>query len=302
MADVLFLPTTKEGYNALLVVVDLGSHLFDIEPIKDKTSETLLEALKKIYERGILKKPEYSMATDDGSEWLKVFGQWLYDNSIFHKVARANRHTQQAPAENKNKQLGRLFNGYMNAMEEKTGEQFNEWTNVVDIVRKKLNKVTKREEKDWMKKEPKKDPDDIEPKYAEPKYKIGQTMYYKSEHPLNALGQKQPTNRFREADYRFNRIEPRKITRILDYPPPIYHRYLLKDVKNVSFTENELKPAPTQDNKYVVREILEKKMINKKPHYLIWWKGYKKSESTYEPEKNLIEDGFKDMIDDFNSR
>jgi hypothetical protein len=41
-------------------------------------------------------------------------------------------------------------------------------------------------------------------------------------------------------------------------------------------------------------------MINKKPFYLVKWKGYKFDEATYEPEQNLIEDGLQKMIDDFN--
>ena len=37
MADLLFLPKTKEGYRYLLVVVDLASNDFDIEPLKTKS-------------------------------------------------------------------------------------------------------------------------------------------------------------------------------------------------------------------------------------------------------------------------
>ena len=36
MADLLFLPTTKKGYKYLLVVVDLATNEFDLEPLKDK--------------------------------------------------------------------------------------------------------------------------------------------------------------------------------------------------------------------------------------------------------------------------
>lgn len=37
MADLLILPKTASGYIGLLVVVDLGTSNFDIEPIKGKT-------------------------------------------------------------------------------------------------------------------------------------------------------------------------------------------------------------------------------------------------------------------------
>ena len=49
MADVLFLPTTKEGYKDCLSIVDLGNDEFDIEPMKDKEAATVLESMKKIF-------------------------------------------------------------------------------------------------------------------------------------------------------------------------------------------------------------------------------------------------------------
>ncbi len=34
-------------------------------------------------------------------------------------------------------------------------------------------------------------------------------------------------------------------------------------------------------------------------YYKIWWQGYKKKEATWESKKNLIEDGAKVMIDNY---
>lgn len=39
MADLLMLPTTKSGYKYCLVMVDLSTHEFDIEEMKNKNSE-----------------------------------------------------------------------------------------------------------------------------------------------------------------------------------------------------------------------------------------------------------------------
>ena len=47
MCDLLFLPTAQMGYKYLLVIVDLASDKFDIEPIKNKDSSTVLNAMKK---------------------------------------------------------------------------------------------------------------------------------------------------------------------------------------------------------------------------------------------------------------
>jgi hypothetical protein len=51
MADVLFLPKTKYRYSYLFVIVDLWSNKFDIEPIRTKTPDEVLKALKKILTR-----------------------------------------------------------------------------------------------------------------------------------------------------------------------------------------------------------------------------------------------------------
>jgi len=77
-------------------------------------------------------------------------------------------------------------------------------------------------------------------------------IYYKSEIPLSALGYKQPTDRFRVGDYRYNLYDPRKIVKILYYPNNV--RYLLDGKLNVSYAESELKPASAA--KYIVKSIL----------------------------------------------
>jgi hypothetical protein len=47
MADLLHLPQTKYRYSYLLVVTDLWSNSFDIEPVRYKTPEDVLKAMKK---------------------------------------------------------------------------------------------------------------------------------------------------------------------------------------------------------------------------------------------------------------
>ena len=44
MAGVLFLPKTKYRYSYLLVITDLWSRKFDIEPIRTKTPDEVLKA------------------------------------------------------------------------------------------------------------------------------------------------------------------------------------------------------------------------------------------------------------------
>jgi hypothetical protein len=113
MADILFLPTSKEGFKYLLVMVDLATDAFDVEPLKSKSAEAVLAGMLRLFKRKYLKKPYASIRTDSGSEFQSVFHKYLYDNSILHKVALPNRHKQLANVESLNRTLGRLINGYL---------------------------------------------------------------------------------------------------------------------------------------------------------------------------------------------
>lgn len=233
MADVLFLPTTRYRYKYLFVIVDLWSDAFDIEPIRTKTPEDVLKALKKVLSRQFIPNIEASIRTDSGSEFKGIFHRWLHDHNILQRVAEPKRHQQLANVDNLIKTLGRLLNGYMNAKEEETGKQYKQWTDVIDIIRNDLNNMRLKEDGD--------------PQYgifappteAKPKFKVGDMVYYKSEVPRNAFGEIQPTKNFREGDYRWNINDIKKIKAILFYPKNI--RYLLEGKNNVSYTASELK-------------------------------------------------------------
>jgi hypothetical protein len=297
MADLLFLPTTEEGYKYCLVVVDLASNEFDIEPLRTKEPKEVLQALKTMFKRNYIHKPEYTIQTDNGNEFKGVFDKWLYDESILHKTTVPDRHSQNSNVESLNKQLGRLFNGYMNKIEEKTGKRFNEWTNIVETVREELNKIRKQKlPKDWV------DYDYADPTFdTKPKYKVGDIVYRQLEAPKDALGHDQPTKNFRMGDYRWDIKQPRKIVQVIPYAGDVPWRYLLEGLNNVSFTKDQLKLAPEneKESKFIVERILQKKTVKKKDFYLIKWKKQKVSEAGWESKEKLIEDGIGDMIDEF---
>ena len=79
-ADLLLLPTTKTGhgytYKYLLVIDDIWSNYFDIEPLqlKSKDSETVKDAMLKMFKRSTyIKKPKASIRTDSGPEFKGEF-------------------------------------------------------------------------------------------------------------------------------------------------------------------------------------------------------------------------------------
>ena len=111
--DLLMLPNDA-GYKYALVVSDIASREFDAEPLKDKTPQTVLNALKPIYKRKYLKQPKYEVQTDGGVEFMGPVHQYfINDLKVRHRRALAGRHTQQAVVEYLNRELGRVLNRSM---------------------------------------------------------------------------------------------------------------------------------------------------------------------------------------------
>jgi hypothetical protein len=294
MSDLLFLPTTKQGFKFLLVVVDLATRLFDVEPLKTKSAQTVLDALQKIYKRKTITQPYASLTTDMGTEFQGTFHKWLYNHDILQKVAVAGRHKQLSMVESLNKQLGRLLNGYMNSKEEETGRPYREWTDVLPVLRTELNKIRERNlPKDPV--PPLKVPDVESP----PKYKKGDYVHYKLDAPENILGEKQNTANFRMGDRRWSSTS-HQITSVImmnDFPN---WRYTLEGVPNVSYSEYELIPSEQTQTTFKVKQILEKKKVKNRIHYLVWFRGDLKKNAVWLPRTQLIEDGVGEMLKAFD--
>ena len=293
MSDIIFLPTSN-GYKYLLVMVDLATDAFDIEPLKNKNAHETLIGMKKMFARNHIKKPYASIRTDDGGEFKGEFEKYLYDNSILHKIALPFRHSQLSNVDSLCNQIDRILVGYMNLKEKETGKTYHHWTDIIDTVRKELNEMRLRSV-----------PKDIyDYKYPifnskhSNKYKVGDIVYRQLDVPHNALGHQENTTKFRTGDYRWDLV-PRKVDKVLYYSGKVPYRYMLDSIPNASFTEKQLLPAREKESQFIVKQIIDKKIIKKQVYYLIWWKGYLKKDSTWESAKNLIEDGLQDMIDNF---
>ena len=289
-ADLLYLPTDKDGFKYLLSCVDLATDGFDIEPIKDKSSESTVHAFKNMFKRRNIKKPIISIRTDNGTEFKHNFDEFLNEtkNKIFHSVSLPYRHKQLANVENLNKQVGTILNMYMNHKEIETGEQYNEWTDILKIIRTELNKERKLKMpsyKNW-------NMTMFDPKTAgKPTYKINDIVHEKLEIPKNALNNKQSTTKFRVSDFRYS-TTPKKIINVIYMPDEPYYRYMLEGMPNVSYSDNELMRAnkTEKETKFEVEKFIKKKTTKGKISYLVKWKGYKVIESNFESQEKLIED------------
>jgi hypothetical protein len=291
MQDLLELPKNKEGYKYLVVLCDIANNAFDIEPIKFKTPKSVLDATLEMFKRKYISKPYASIRTDGGNEFKGVYSKWLYDNNILHKIGVKN--TQLANVERLNGELAYLFNEYMNAKEKATGKVYREWTDVIDVVRHDLNKLRKIDlSKISYFDQP------IFNALKPPTYKVNDFVYYKLQEPENALGNKQETTNFRAGDFRWSNIA-KKIVQVIFMNDEPYYRYILSEMPNVSFSEHELRKAVETEETYKLKKIIGKKTEKRKIYYLCWWKNYKKAESTWEPKTELIKDGLKDEIDEY---
>ena len=67
---------------------------------------------------------------------------------------------------------------------------------------------------------------------------------------------------------------------------PVFHASMLQPCDQ--FIPLQTKPTLIEsDEEYEVERILGKKIISGTVHYLVKWKGYDISESTWEPKQNL---------------
>jgi hypothetical protein len=75
---------------------------------------------------------------------------------------------------------------------------------------------------------------------------------------------------------------------------PVFHISLLKPYQEMSNEFIQLTPPPPppiiiseNEEEYEVEAILDKKLVRKKPYYLVKWKGYPLHDATWEPVENL---------------
>lgn len=286
-ADILYLPTTKDGYKYILAMVDLADNSFDIQPLKQKDAKTVLEGYKAIVNRKkYLEAPKISLRTDAGPEFKGVFNTYLGQNKIIHFTTLPNRHKQMGNVESLNRQLGRIYNLYMNKKEVQNGEVYNEWDDITQLLRDDLNKARVIDLKDYVEHEP----IPLSEVFTRPaKFKVGDMVHRKLDTPRNALGHDQPTNQFREGDIRYDTLA-RKIKTVIYMTDEPFYRYMLTGIPRASYCEAELIGSQETDEKYIIEKIIKAKKVGRATLYLVKWKDYPISEATWEPEKEIIKD------------
>ena len=128
--DLLSLPSDA-GYDKLVVVVDLASRMIGAEPIKNKSSATVLKAVQKIYANSKYLETPIFIEVDQGSEFKAEFADHWKTEGVLVKYKKTGRHRSQASVESTNHVLGKALNKYMLATEVETGEVSKQWRGVL---------------------------------------------------------------------------------------------------------------------------------------------------------------------------
>lgn len=297
MCDLVEFVKTPQNYKYLFTIVDLYTLDFDCEPLKSKTPDDVLDAMKKCFKRNYVEKPYASISTDGGNEFKGIFHKWVYDENIYHKVGLPYRHKQQSVIESLNNQITKIIMLYINKKSKENGKEFTNWVEIIPDVRKELNTYRNKIFENRVKKF--KDYDIINQEIKNrPKFKIGDIVHFKLDYPENFNMEKQTTPQFRNGDYRYSQTV-RKIVKVIFMNSYPFYRYMLEGLPNVSFSEYELLPSDKKESTFKVKSIIGKKQENKIKYYLVWWENLKRSESSWEPEQQLLEDGMDEYIKEF---
>jgi transposase InsO family protein len=299
MSDLIEMPTTSKGFKWLLVMLDLATNEFDIEAMKSKTADSTLNAFKLIIKRGILKLPEISLKTDNGTEFLGSFRKFLTDHGVMHKTSLPYRKQQMGPVESLNKTVARILMTFINDKSVELGKDYYDWTDILDIVREEVNSYRKRDLNKLKEYQSKRFFDPTEA--GEPEFQVGDYVHWKMDRPTDIRGTPINDSKFRMGDRIFS-LETRKIVDILCYPSKPYYRYKLQDMVNVSYSASELKKSEQTDNYFIIKKIIGVKTMAKKKYNLCWWKGTLKADATWESEDQLLEDDMQDYIDEFKQQ
>ena len=196
------------------------------------TSKKTLDAFLEITNTDIIKlKDLASIRVDSGSEFKRDFKKYMKEHNILLRTALPGRHRQLANVESANKLIATILFAYMNNMETETGEQYDDWTDILPELRKELNK----------KENLRKDEDPFSHFPADiilgiPKYGVDDLVTYRLSKNQNALGNQIKGNNEsnRSGDFLYS-LHPKKIKQILFYPKN--NRYMLEDLPQVSFAE-----------------------------------------------------------------
>lgn len=310
--DLLFLPDDN-GYKYALVVVDVGTRQTDIVPLKNKEHTTIINAFNHIYRRKSKKILEFpkKMEFDAGSEFDNQYVSDYFDKqNIVIRIAKPQRHRQQAMVERRNQIIGIDIAKRQTAEELLTGETSRQWVDDLPEILKKMNTKASKRKPIKLKNEYQCEGD------ACTLLPEGTKVRVALEAPRDVANNKKLNGKFRDSDIRWE-IKPKEIKQVIVQPnqPPMY---LVSDNKgntdhNQAYTKSQLLPTKANEQQpneskirpvgikkgtktWIIEKLVDRKKVGKLIYFSVKWKGYK--DTTSEPRTVLMQD-VPDMVKEF---
>ena len=254
-ADLLFMPNDK-GYIYLLVCVDTITGITDAIPIKDKDAETVLNAFKTMFAKGVLPMPKWSIQVDDGGEFKSVVKKYFDEHGVLVRYGKVERSRQQAMAENRNKIIAKALFQKQVGQEILTKQTSTEWVDDVQLVLDSINEYEKEQYQINKKKADKREAQGKSLPYLDknqPILAIGTKVRLKLVKPVGVLGEKL-MGQFRATDIKWETTISTITNIILTPDQPIMYQV---DKQTPAYTFNQMQVVD-RNEKPPSQELLSK--------------------------------------------
>lgn len=131
--DILYLPTTDDGYKYLLLIIDCYNNLAEARPLKVQYMSEIIKQINDIYKKSkLLKKPRLIMSDNQFNN--TIYKKWCEKNNINYQFAYPLRHSQLSHINRLCQTIGTALIKLMEQRELDTNKTFTNWTEWMKLV------------------------------------------------------------------------------------------------------------------------------------------------------------------------
>ena len=308
--DTLYLPEDEykgKKYKYLLVITDVYSKKMDAEPYNNlkQDSHEVLDALKTIYKRGIVKYPKilvFDNGNENGDVYLK---KYLHEHKINVRMMQPGRYRQIASVKASKRKLASILFRFMSNEELLTGEVSRKWVAEVPQLVEAINENLPPPNTEIPEKL-------VSTKFSGKMLPIGARVRVLLDRPRDTVKGNLLSGNFRSTDIRWD-PNVRRIENILLKPGCVPLYIVSDDDKFVARTKNQLqlvkKNERAGDVKYIrgnpeyaiINNIKDYRKNERKDEYLVGFKGYDNTHDRWVGVKELNRTAdLRAMKDEFN--
>ena len=311
-ADTLYMPEdmyNKIKYKYVLVVADACTKMIDAVPITSlrQDDHEILDGLKTIYNRGILKYPKIIMFDNGNENKDKDIEKFMRSHRVNMRFMVPARYRQISTVKTAKRKIGSILHKRMASEELLTGEVSRQWVSdlagLVKVINKNLPPPITKTESDEL----------LGSKFGGNMIPIGTRVRVQLDHPQDTVKGNYLSGRFRSSDIRWS-PDVTRVEQVLLKPgfPPMY--LVADEDKLVSRTKNQLQIVKgnerAPDVKYIrgdpdyaiINTIIDYRKENRKDQYLVGFKGYDDTHNRWMDVKELNRTAdLRAMKDEFNA-